>query len=101
MHSTPDIPNSTLPNRSLVSEQRDRDCLAPLLRLHDLHGHSLTFVERAQPGTLDNCSVEKDVLAAILTANKAKSLVRIVPLHGAFDTGRGRRIRALPPERLR
>ena len=46
----------------MLSHQRKRNRLASLLRLDDLHRHSLTLSKHAYPRLLDNRDVDENIL---------------------------------------
>ena len=96
--------------RNSLVRHRQRDGLAPLRGLDDLHRHLLVVGERAHARLLDDGDVDEHVLAAVLGDGEAEALVGVEPLHRAVHRrGRARigaaaierRLRRRPPAGLR
>ena len=78
-----------------LSQQRQRNRLASLLCLDDLHCHALTLSKRAYPRLLDYRDVNEDVLLTVLNDGEAEALIGAEPLHRAFHCGRSARVYTL------
>ena len=50
----------------------------PFLTLTDLHPHTLTFCQPAQPAALERRRMDENILPAAILSNEAKPLVGIV-----------------------
>jgi hypothetical protein len=57
----------------------DRPSLRALLTLTDLHSHTLTFRQPAQPAALERRRMDENILPTAILAYKTKSLIGIVP----------------------
>src|ERR1019366_6839191 len=79
-----------LRRRGLV--ERDRQRLAPLLRVDDLHRHRLAFGETADAGGRQNGNMDEYVLAAIVGLHEAKAFGLVEPFDLAVHGHRGGRI---------
>jgi hypothetical protein len=81
-------------DRSRLVEQRNGSSLAALLGPHHLHRQPLPLAQTAKTGLLDYGDVYKHILSTILANHESEPLLRIEPLHGAFDLHGGCRIGA-------
>src|ERR1700731_946235 len=74
------------------SIERDRQSLAALWRIDDLHRHGLAFGKVLDSRRTENRNMDKNVLAAIIGLDEAEALVVIEPFDRPCDRNRGRRI---------
>ena len=91
------VPKLATPERAraVSIQQADGDRLAAFWCRDDLHADALSLNERRQSRPLDNRDVHEHVFQAVVTQDKAKTLVTLEPLHRSLDGARRRRIVAL------
>ena len=70
----------------------DRPSLRPFLTLTDLHPHTLTFRQPAQPASLERRRMDENILPTTILPYETKPLIGVVPfnrtdafLSGPFD----------------
>ena len=72
-----EAPRSTI--WSCAFQQFDRPSLRPFLTLTDLHPHTLTFRQPAQPAALKRRRVDENILPTTVLPYEAKPLFAVVP----------------------
>lgn len=87
------LDDRAIERRRSRSIERNRQSLAALWRIDDLHRHGLAFGKVLDSRRTEDRNMDKNVLAAVIRLDEAEAFVVIEPFDNPRDRNRGRRIR--------